>query len=222
MTIRHSLLEHLLCVSDESFIIMNDYNNNHNHNNNNLANAVVKNLMRCDEMPTSKIIPTRQTLHTSKKKQDSMLPAAITSKVEAGNFRAAVRLLCSEETVAPSNDDTFVALKAKHPAAPSDRRQAIYFKGNVRFLPLQGSPEEVMKSLKTFPAGSARGPDGLMAQHLLELLAGAADDKLKTNLSDFLNVVLQGVLPIQAADPLLYRRRMEAFARLPSVIRSGG
>ena len=110
-----------------------------------------------------------------------------------GNFTAAVRLLCSEETVAPSNDDTFVALKAKHPAAPSDRRQALYFKGNVRFLPLQVSPEEVMKSLKTFSAGSAGGPDGLTAQHLWDLLAGAADDKLKTKLSDFMNVVLRGV-----------------------------
>ena len=114
-----------------------------------------------------------------------MLAAAITSKVEAGNFRAAVRLLCSEETVTPSNDDRFVALKAKHPAAPSDRRQAVDLKGNVRFLPLQVSPEEILKSLKTFPAGSAGGPDGLTAQHLLDLLAGAADDKLKTNLSDF-------------------------------------
>ena len=96
------------------------------------------------------------------------------------------------------------------------------------FLPLQVSPEEVMKSLKTFVAGSAGGPDGLTAQHLLDLLAGAADDKLKTNLSDFVNVVLQGVLPIQqqrpflAADSLLYRRRIEPFAKLPLVTRSGG
>ena len=62
-----------------------------------------------------------------------MLARPIISKVEAGIFRAAVRLLYSEETVASSNDDMFVALKAKHPAASSDRRQAVDFKGNVRF-----------------------------------------------------------------------------------------
>ena len=66
-----------------------------------------------------------------------MLAAAITTKVNAGNFRAAVRLVCLEDTVAPSNDDTFEALKAKHPQAPSDRKPAAEFKGNMRFMPLQ-------------------------------------------------------------------------------------
>ena len=82
-----------------------------------------------------------------------MLAAAITIKVEAGNFRAAVRLLCSEDTVAPNNDDIFEALKAKHLKAPSDRRLAAELKGNMRFMPLQVSPEDVVRNLKTFPAG---------------------------------------------------------------------
>ena len=156
-----------------------------------------------------------------------MLAAAITNKVEDGNFRAAVRLLCSEKTVAPNNDDMFVALKAKHRAASSDSRQAVDLKGNVRFLPLQVSPEEVMKSLKNFPAGSAGDPDGLTTQHLLDLLVEAADDKLKTNLSDFVDIVLQAFnrftqeRSFLAADSLLYRRSVEAFARLPLVTRSG-
>ena len=107
-----------------------------------------------------------------------MLAAATSNKVEAGNFRAAVRLLCSEETVAPSTDEIYDALKTKHPAAPSDRRPAVEFKGNTRFTP---SSEEVIKNLKTFPAGSSGGPDGLTAQHLSDLLAGAPNEQLKTN-----------------------------------------
>ena len=124
-----------------------------------------------------------------------MLAVAITSKVEAGNFRAAVHLLCSEETLASNSDDTFEALKAKHPPAPQERRPAAEFKGNLRFSSLQVSSEDVIKTLRTFPAGSSGGPDGLTAQHVTDLLAGAPDEQLKTNLTDFVNIVLQGELP---------------------------
>ena len=79
-----------------------------------------------------------------------MLAAAISSKMEAMNFRAAVRLLYSEETVALSTNDTYEALKTKHPEAPSDRRPAAEFKGNTWFTPLQVSSEDVIKNLKTF------------------------------------------------------------------------
>ena len=53
-----------------------------------------------------------------------MPAAAITSKVEAGNYSVAVRL-CSKETVAPNSHNTFEALKAKHPPASQDRRSEV-------------------------------------------------------------------------------------------------
>ena len=129
-----------------------------------------------------------------------MLAAAISNKVEAENFRAAVRLLYSEETVTASTDETYEALKTKHPAAPSDPRPAAEFKGNKPFTPLQVSSEDVIKDLKTFPVGSSGGPDGLTAQHLSDLLAGAPNEQLKTNLTDFVNVVLQGDLPAEVRE----------------------
>jgi len=49
--------------------------------------------------------------------QESKLAAVISGKLEAGNFRAAARLLCSEDTPAPSNEDTLKALQSKHPTA---------------------------------------------------------------------------------------------------------
>ena len=36
-----------------------------------------------------------------------------------------------------------------------------------------------------------------MAQYLIDLLAGASDEQLKTNVTDFINIVLQGELPTQ-------------------------
>ena len=143
------------------------------------------------------------------------LAAAITTKVEARNFRAVVRLLYSEDTVAPSNDDTFEALKARHPQAISDRRPAAEFKGNMHFMPLQVSPEDVVRNLKTFPAGSSGGPDGLTAQHLSDLLAGAPDEQFKMNLTDFVNVVLQGDLPTEA-------REIVFGGRLIAIQKDGG
>ena len=65
------------------------------------------------------------------------------------------------------------------------------------------SSEDVIKNLKTFPAGSSGGPDGLTAQHLSDFIAGASDEQLKTNLTDFVNVVLQGDLPTEAREIFL-------------------
>ena len=51
----------------------------------------------------------------------------------------------------------------------------------------------MIKNLRTFPAGSSGGPDGIIPQHLLDLLT-SSDDTLKTALTDFINVMLSGNL----------------------------
>ena len=82
---------------------------------------VPKNLASCSYTPSYRTVSSRQPLKPSRSRETSTLSEAISNKVEAGNFRAAVRLLCSEETVEPSTDDTYEAIKTKHPAALSDR-----------------------------------------------------------------------------------------------------
>ena len=99
--------------------------------------------------------------------------------------------------------ETYEALKIKNPAEPSYRRPAAEFKGNTRFTPLQVSSEDVIKNLKTFPAGSSGRQDGLIAQHLSDLLVGAPDEQLKTNLTDIVNIVLQGDLPTEVSEMFL-------------------
>ena len=42
------------------------------------------------------------------------------AKIEDGNLRAAVRIMCSNEAPAPENTETLMALIDKHPAAPAD------------------------------------------------------------------------------------------------------
>ena len=43
------------------------------------------------------------------------LASRVSMKLEEGDFRGAIRLACSEDTIAESNDTTFAALQLKHP-----------------------------------------------------------------------------------------------------------
>ena len=113
----------------------------------------------------------RRSSHNPKS-DDLKLAATVTSKIEVGNFRAAIRLICSEDKPAPSTADTYEALKKKHPPAPDDRREPCDPTGNSRFQALQVSLEDITKSLKTFPTGSSGGPDGITLRHILDMLAG--------------------------------------------------
>ena len=38
---------------------------------------------------------------------DEILGAIVTSKIEDGNLKAAVRIICSDEFMAPDNDNTY-------------------------------------------------------------------------------------------------------------------
>ena len=86
------------------------------------------------------------------------LSRAVTSKIEDGNIKAAVRLFCSGDKPAEYSDKVLSALRDKHPPAS-------LVSGTIPdpapFNPLQVTEAEVLKALKAFPAGSSGGPDGL-------------------------------------------------------------
>ena len=112
-------------------------------------------------------------------------------KLEAGNFKAALRILCSDDAPVPPNDATLQALKVKHREPAVDRRAPIDPTGNLRYTSLQISPDNVRKSLRTFPLGSG-GPGGLAPPHLIDLLAGDSDCRLLNALIDLINLMLAG------------------------------
>ena len=91
--------------------------------------------------------------------EDSQLATAITSKIEAGDKRVTIRLLCSNDKPASTTAKTLEELKQKHPDAlpycriPSDPTD------NTLFGVFQVEAKDVQKTLKTFSAGSSRGPD---------------------------------------------------------------
>jgi len=99
---------------------------------------------------------------------DVALAKKIEAKLGDGDIRGAIRLACSEDTIAPNDAVTLASLEQKHPAHPHDLvfpTQPL----NANCPPVLDS--EVTHAVKSFPAGSAGGLDGLRPQILKDLLA---------------------------------------------------
>ena len=129
-------------------------------------------------------------IRSSNRSDSAFLSAAVTAKVEDGNIKAAIRLLCSEDKPAPDTTDTLAKLAEKHPQSSTD----------INLLPdpkstssIQVTEENVLKAMKSFPAGSAGGPDGIRPQHLLDLVCcKESGPALLKSLTDFTNSLLDG------------------------------
>ena len=103
-----------------------------------------------------------------KLKDDGLLAAAVTSKIEDGNIRAVARILVLDDKPAADTLETLASLHDKHPhpgvaynRLPPD---------NVIHKALQVDEDDVLRAIPSFSAGSSGGPDGLRPQHILELV----------------------------------------------------
>ena len=63
----------------------------------------------------------RVTKQRTTKTELSSSAANVTSKIEDGNIKAALRILSSDDRPATDNDATIVALQARHPPMATDR-----------------------------------------------------------------------------------------------------
>ena len=91
----------------------------------NLASVIKKRTVgTCPmELQVVKRMPCRKS-----RNEYDLLAAAVTAKVEDGNIKAAIRLLCSEEKPAKDTAATLLKLMERHPAPPSkDVRLPIQF-----------------------------------------------------------------------------------------------
>lgn len=165
--------------------------------------------------PTSRTAPSFH--YTARRKQNDLaLSTAVSSKVEDGNIKAALRLLCSEDTPADTSDIVFSAMQSKHPPCPSDRKPAPE-PDQTAFTALQVSEGAVLKALKSFPAGSSGGPDGLRPQHLVDLVScKTGGPELLSSLTSFVNLILDGGCPV-SVNPILFGARLIAIEK-----KSGG
>ena len=111
----------------------------------------------------------------------------VSSKLEDGGFKSAARLACFEDTFSVMNDDTLNALQQKHPSVHPE--SCILLSPPCSF---EVSIKKVVKTIKSFPNGSAGGPDGLRPQHLKDSQASTEGrcQALLLALSSFIGLVL--------------------------------
>ena len=103
------------------------------------------------------------------------LAKRVSSKLEDGDYRGAVRIACSEDTVVELSDDILSALRMKH---PSLHPESVFPSppNLVDFCPLSSISEDIIvQAVHSFPRGSSAGPDGIRPQHLLDLVSPTAE-----------------------------------------------
>ena len=158
-----------------------------------LASAVNKQLNEevDAEMTVSAGIKSRR------KGNSKYLASKVSSKLEEGDFKGAVRLPCSENSFTDFSDLTYTALTSKHqaPLADSAILPSVVPTSITTFMV---SVDEIVQANRTFLRGSVGGPDGLRHLHLKDMIgpcSGAGDEALLPSLVAFVSLILNGECP---------------------------
>ena len=130
----------------------------------NIANQIIK---RCGTNRDNLVPSSNSGTDPPRTFRGGDIGSLVASKIEDGNLRAAVRILISDESLAPFTMDTATKLQAKHPQANPNRGSIAF---PIDFAPLRISEADVKTAMSSFPAGSAGGPDGLRPNHMSQLL----------------------------------------------------
>src|SRR5208282_3222187 len=151
--------------------------------------SIIKKRTEADTQSEGELIIHPEVRH-KKRDASSLLAAAVTAKIEDGNIKAAIRILSSEEKPAVDEEATYKKLTERHPAPPVDRDLA----PDPRHVKaIQVEEEDVMKAIRTFPAGSSGGPDGIRPQHILDLVScRETGQELLRSITGFVNILLEG------------------------------
>src|ERR1043165_8193717 len=135
--------------------------------------------------------PSRPICDGRPRRSDALI-TAVNSKLEDGNIRAAVRILCEQSSPAIPNAHNLDILREKHPVDPCPSK-LLELPDPASTNPLQVTEPEVLEALRSLPAGAAGAPGGFRPSHLLDLLShGETAPALISALTDFSNLLLRG------------------------------
>jgi len=113
------------------------------------------------------------------------------ARLDEGDVKGAIRLLCSSETIAEQSEECLNCFLTKHPSPPVSSRQ----KSSTDSPNLVVSPEQVKKAIKSFLPGSSGGLDGLRPQQIKDMTERQIGGTLITTLTHFVNFVLARNVP---------------------------
>jgi hypothetical protein len=135
----------------------------------------------------------------NKRKPHRLLAARISSKLEEGSFRGAVRIASSAESFCCPNENSLKLLPEKYPSPYPDSNLPPCHLPNT--TPLTVNSQTLTKAVYAFPTGSACGHDGMYPQILKDLISpslGLVAEALISSLTKFVNLVLKGEVPKEA------------------------
>jgi hypothetical protein len=169
-----------------------------------LSSIISKNLSNFDSGlpndPTPKPAPKLKNHNVD----DALCNAAL-RKFNKGNLKATCRILLNEDSVADPNDASYLRLLDKHPQyLDHDLTGLSDPPACDNFQPIKVS--EVQQAIRSFPADSAGGLDGLKATHLLDLTINSDEPAAKgllESICKLCNLMLQGRVPTEIC-PILY------------------
>ena len=125
-----------------------------------LATLVNRQIEAEADLPNAKASPRSKGSQYTPKDPIRLLAAQVSTKLEEGNFRGAVQIASSEETLAQSDEAIFAALQDKHPTLHPD--SAIpSLQDDFLLHPIPVTAKDIVKAIRSFPNGSDGGPDGL-------------------------------------------------------------
>ena len=147
----------------------------------------------------------------------SSFAAAVQAKIEDGNIRAALRIISSDDKPAVDNSDTFAKLSEKHPVSACGGSIPSLNPGTAASF--QASEADVLKAIRSFPAGSSGGPDGIRPQHIADLVnCKEQGPNLLSSITSFINNLLDGKCPTTVR-PVLFGGSLIALDKKSGGIR---
>jgi hypothetical protein len=143
-------------------------------------------------------------------------------KIAEFNLHGAIRLIVSDDTIAPYTDETFISLASKHPSTCVNAE----FSNTIHSIPqstqaLQITASLVKKAIYSFHCSSSGGLDHLRPQQIKDMLQedfGESSSRLLNTLTEFVNMSLNGEIPVDVISTF-YGAKLIALSKKDGGIR---
>lgn len=180
-----------------------------------LATVIRKNILNPDVSSQNKL-----TIKNAQSK-NQLLRSAM-NKLSDGDIKGSVRILSSDEVIAPYNVETLESLIQKHPKRLEDFDFVDKkIDDNTEFEQSPVTRAEIMEGIRSFDNGSAGGIDGLRPQHLKDIVSytnGHSANQFVDALGRLTDIMLSGKVPA-AICPILYGANLTALMKKTGGIR---
>jgi len=183
-----------------------------------LATVVKRQIDEFMAYPLQPINNTNQPQTTKRNKspqEKGILSKLVAKKLANNDIKGAIRILSSEDSILPFDNETLTRLKSKHPPPHPDSDLPRPPEADEILGALQLTESQVLKAIQSFPGGSAGGSDLLLPQHLKDLtskVSGEPGAQLTTTITRFSNKMLRGEIP-EEITPFLYGASLIAFSK---------